>query len=109
MPDGTLVDGGCVLRVAGVLFKSRCLHLAIKPNYGKKSWIPIGLGKKPRVNTHGSKNSVSQQQGALATTMVTATKWQKTIHKTTALHVHHTFLYISEPSLHNYDMKLSFM
>ena len=27
----------------------------------------MGFGKKPRVNTNGSKNSVSQQQGALAT------------------------------------------
>ena len=27
------------------------------------------------------------------------------ISKTTALHVHHAFLYISLPSLHNYDMK----
>ena len=26
--------------------------------------------------------------------------------KTTTLHVHHAFMYISLPSLHNYDMKL---
>ena len=28
------------------------------------------------------------------------------INKTTALHVHHTFLYISFPFLHNYDVKM---
>ena len=27
-------------------------------------------------------------------------------HKTTTLHVHHSFLYISLPSLHNYNMKM---
>ena len=27
--------------------------------------------------------------------------------KTTTLHVHHAFLYISLPSLHNYDVKLT--
>ena len=29
--------------------------------------------------------------------------------KTTTLHVHHAFLYISLPSLHNYDQILSFL
>ena len=28
------------------------------------------------------------------------------ISKTTTLHVHHTFLYISLPSLHDYDVKM---
>ena len=28
--------------------------------------------------------------------------------KTTTLHVHHAFLYISLPSLHNYDVKTKF-
>ena len=33
--------------------------------------------------------------------------WQKKTTTTTALHVHHSFLYISLPSLHNYDVKLT--
>ena len=42
--------------------------------------------------------------------MVTAAKnFKKAISllsKTTHLHVHHTFLYISLPSLHDYDVKM---
>ena len=36
----------------------------------------------------------------------TATKAIALISKTTILHVHHAFLYISLPSLHNYDVKI---
>ena len=35
-----------------------------------------------------------------------ATKTIGSISKTTILHVHHAFLYISLPSLHDYDMKM---
>ena len=31
------------------------------------------------------------------------------ISKTTILHVHHAFLYISLPSLHDYDVKMPFI
>ena len=36
-----------------------------------------------------------------------ATKAIGLISKTTILHVHHAFLYISLPSLHDYDVKMS--
>ena len=35
-----------------------------------------------------------------------ATKAKGLISKTTILHVHHAFLYISLPSLHDYDAKM---
>ena len=35
-----------------------------------------------------------------------AKKAKSLITKTTRLHVHHTFLYISSPSLHDYDLKM---
>ena len=35
-----------------------------------------------------------------------ATKAKGLISKTTILHVHHAFLYISLPSLHDYDVKM---
>ena len=35
-----------------------------------------------------------------------ATKAKSLISKTTILHVHHAFLYISLPSLHDYDVKM---
>ena len=48
-------------------------------------------------------------QGVKATTTATATKTAEKqyvwIRKTTTLHVHHAFLYISLPSLHDYDVK----
>ena len=41
-------------------------------------------------------------------TTATATKTAKKvwINKTITLHVHHAFLYISLPSLHDYDVKM---
>ena len=56
-----------------------------------------------------------QYQGALTKTLVTATRKAKEsfIHvgsdnnKTTTLQMHHTFLYISLPSLHDQDMRLN--
>ena len=49
-------------------------------------------------------------QGAKATTTATSTRTSKKksvyIGKTTTLHVHHAFLYISLPSLHYYDVKM---
>ena len=35
-----------------------------------------------------------------------ATKAKSLISKTTILHVHHAFLYVSLPSLHDYDVKM---
>ena len=43
--------------------------------------------------------SLRFHQGALATTT-------GLLRKTTTLHVHHAFLYISLPSLHDYDVKM---
>ena len=68
--------------------------------------MPLSLKHVPSIERksvmsryHGSKISGSQQKGALATTMATAMRTAKmnrfTISKTTNLHVHHTFLYIS--------------
>ena len=49
-------------------------------------------------------------QGAKATTTATSTRTSKKksvyIGKTTTLHVHHAFLYISLPSLHDYHVKM---
>ena len=50
------------------------------------------------------------EQGALATTTATGNEDVKKAlglyQKTTTLHVHHPFLYISLPSLHDYDAKM---
>ena len=42
----------------------------------------------------------------IATSTRTTKKQLAQIGKTTALHVHHAFLYISLPSLHDYDVKM---
>ena len=59
---------------------------------------------------YGSNISGSQQWGATATKTATATRTAKSqsvyISKTTTLPIHHTFLYISQPSLQVCDMKL---
>ena len=51
-----------------------------------------------------------RQKGALATMTVTATRTSKKqlglLRKITTLHVHHALLYISLPSLHDYDVKM---
>lgn len=54
-----------------------------------------------------------QYQGALTKTLVTATRKAKDVihvgsdnNKTTTLQMHHTFLYISLPSLHDQDVRL---
>ena len=53
---------------------------------------------------------LSEIMGTLRSDDVTATRTSKTtidlVGKTTTLHVHLTFLYISLPFLHDYDVKL---
>ena len=53
----------------------------------------------------GSDNALCATSGAVTTT-ATATKAIGLLRKTTTLHVHHAFLYISLPSLHDYDVKM---
>ena len=59
---------------------------------------------------HGNKLFGSQQKGAYTTTKVkatrTANKQYVYINETTTLHVHHAFLHVFSPSLHDCDMKL---
>ena len=43
---------------------------------------------------------------ATATATRTAVNQEVSIGKITTLHVHHAFLYISLPSLHDYDVKM---
>ena len=72
-------------------------------------WLALdGLWRENR----GSVNRLPPLRvyGALATTTVTETRTSKKaiplLSKTTTLHVHHAFLYISSPSLHDYDAKI---
>ena len=49
----------------------------------------------------------SIERRSVSSAMRTAKKQYVYIRKTTTLHVHHAFFYISLPSLHDYDMKIS--
>ena len=61
---------------------------------------PITIWKRPAVARIGTLRSDDADDNG------NATKSIGLISKTTILHVHHTFLYISLPSLHDYDLKM---
>ena len=71
---------------------------------------PNHMERSVTLCNHDSKISESQQLGALATTTATATrtakKQQVQIGKTITLHLLHAFLYVSQPSLNDCEMKL---
>ena len=78
------------------------LHLANSYPPNNQSRTPVdNLSESKPVKTSGSLSN-GNKNGKKAICL----DWQKKT-TTTALHVHHSFLYVSLPSLHNYDVKLT--
>ena len=67
------------------------------------SAVSLDLTKAFVTVSHAILGSLSNDDGAATRT---ANKTIDLLRKTTTLHVQHTFLYISLPSLHDYDVKM---
>ena len=76
------VDRNSVLFISHITFRDCCIHIFA-------TFLKIGSFS----NDDGEGNENGKKTIDLMS-------------KTTTLHVHHTFLYISLPSLHDYDVKM---
>ena len=68
--------------------------------------VNIDVAMNPPIHVYQELQSIGTLRSDDGDGNGNATKATGLIRKTTILHVHHTFLYISLPSLHDYDVKM---